>query len=81
MTAWRSYRTSAPATRPPRTLRWRTTSAKVGEVELVQDAPQHHRADFRYEYRFGPITEAYDVLAEGLEQTFVLHQRPSTATW
>jgi hypothetical protein len=60
------------------TLRWRTASAKVGEVELVQDAPQHHRADFRYEYRFGPITEAYDVLAEGLEQTFVLHQRPST---
>jgi hypothetical protein len=58
-------------------LRWRTTSAKVGEVELVNGAPQHEHADFRYEYRFGAITEAYDVLAEGLEQTFVLNQRPA----
>jgi hypothetical protein len=59
------------------TLRWRTTSAKVGEVELVTGAPQHEHADFRYEYRFGAITEAYDVLAEGLEQTFVLSTRPA----
>jgi hypothetical protein len=58
-------------------LRWRTTSAKVGEVELVTGAPVHEHTDYRYEYRFGPITEAYDVLAEGLEQTFVVSQRPA----
>jgi hypothetical protein len=58
-------------------LRWRTTSAKVGEVELITGAPVHEHSDYRYEYRFGPLTEAYDVLAPGLEQTFVLTQRPS----
>ncbi|MFO1076111.1 MAG: hypothetical protein U1E73_00130 [Planctomycetota bacterium] len=65
-----------PCNRP---FSWHTTSAKVGGVELVEPgvAPARAHGDYRYEYRFGAITEAYDVRADGLEQTFVLHQRPA----
>lgn len=60
-------------------LAWRTTSAKVGGVELIEPsvAATHSHGAYRYEYRFGAITEAYDVRADGLEQTFVLTQRPA----
>lgn len=55
---------------------WRTVSARLGEFELLDgSAPRHARAEFRYEYRFGVLTEAYDVRTDGLEQTFVLQQR------
>lgn len=62
---------------------WQTTSVKAGETELLGKtaegvtAPIHVQSDYRYEYRFGAVTEAYDVLLEGLEQTFVVHQRPA----
>ncbi|MCU0864001.1 MAG: hypothetical protein MUC36_09430 [Planctomycetes bacterium] len=59
------------------TLRWQTRSATVGGVEMVQGEPIHWHTDFRYEYRFAGITEAYDVLSAGLEQTFVLHTLPA----
>jgi hypothetical protein len=59
------------------TLRWQTRSATVGGVEMVQGEPIHWHTDFRYEYRFAGITEAYDVLPAGLEQTFVLHTLPA----
>ncbi len=59
-------------------LHWQTTSARLGEQELLTDRPPEAKgADYRYEYRFGTLTEAYDVRLEGLEQTFVLHQRPA----
>lgn len=60
-------------------LQWRTTSARQGTHELIENpTPQPVQVgDFRFEYRFGAVTEAYDVLAGGLEQTFVVHQRPT----
>lgn len=61
-----------------RSLKWRTLSAQVGETELCDGAPPRlsygaHRA----EYDLGQVVEAYDVLPEGLEQTFVIEQRPA----
>ena len=58
-------------------LSWQTTSAMVGDVELIQGNATPVQQDYRYEYRFGGITEAYDVLAEGLEQTFIINQLPA----
>ncbi|MEZ6038621.1 MAG: hypothetical protein R3F29_14155 [Planctomycetota bacterium] len=62
----------------PRTqsLAWRTTSARLGERELLDGrAPEASGSGTRFEYRFGALTEAYDVLVDGLEQTFVLRER------
>lgn len=61
------------------TWHWRTTSAQLGAVDLLEHTtPTPAQASaWRYEYRFGPLTEAYDVLGGGLEQTFVLHQKPA----
>ncbi|MCA8974857.1 MAG: hypothetical protein KDC98_09045, partial [Planctomycetes bacterium] len=58
---------------------WQTTSVTVGGVELLDRgaAPSTRHTDFRYEYRFGAVTEAYDVLGAGLEQSFVVHARPA----
>ncbi|MCA8952492.1 MAG: hypothetical protein KDE27_23475 [Planctomycetes bacterium] len=56
---------------------WCTVSARIGEVELAVGTPEPARQEFRYEYRFGGITEAYDVRGEGLEQTFVIAERPA----
>ncbi|MCA8950374.1 MAG: hypothetical protein KDE27_12785 [Planctomycetes bacterium] len=60
---------------------WRTTSVRVGERELLATAvrpsePQRWHDGFRYEYRHAAFTEAYDVRAEGLEQTFVFDRLP-----
>jgi hypothetical protein len=61
----------------PVTWRWTTTSARVGECELAtQDARLRH-TDWRAEYDLGGVVEAYDVLPEGVEQTFVLRARPA----
>ncbi|MCA8950021.1 MAG: hypothetical protein KDE27_10995 [Planctomycetes bacterium] len=59
-------------------LSWRTVSVRLGEHELLTpgETPLHSAADRHYEYRFAAVTEAYDVLAGGLEQTFVLRDRP-----
>lgn len=60
-----------------RRVSWRTTSATLGGRDLLGAAPPRGAAptDRRYEYRFGRLVEAYDVLAEGLEQTFVVAAR------
>jgi len=64
---------------PAPTWSWRTTSARIGECELVnQPARLRHQA-LRAEYDLGGIVEAYDVRADGLEQTFVLAKRPAAA--
>lgn len=59
-----------------RALRWKTLSARIGEHELVQHAPQLRHCELRAEYDLGQIVEAYDVRADGLEQTFVLESLP-----
>ncbi|MCB9879463.1 MAG: hypothetical protein H6835_17855 [Planctomycetes bacterium] len=64
----------------PRTqsLAWRTISARLGGRELLDDrAPDANGSGTRFEYRFGVLTEAYDVLPDGLEQSFVLRERPA----
>jgi hypothetical protein len=60
---------------------WRTTSVRVGAQELwaVAASAAMTRSDYRVEYRSGNVVEAYDVLPEGLEQTFVLAHRPAAA--
>ncbi len=62
----------------PRNLpvRWVTTSVRVGDRELLQDAPRTAYTDWRFEFQHDEFTEAYDVRADGVEQTFVLHRRP-----
>jgi hypothetical protein len=64
-----------PQSRP---LRWRTTSVAVGGRQLVWQAPRLRHTATRAEYDLGGVIEAYDVLTEGLEQTFVVPRRPST---
>ena len=60
-------------------LAWRTTSVRVGTNDLPLDAtsPRMTHRDYRVEYALGPVVEAYDVLGEGLEQTFVIARRPT----
>ena len=55
-------------------LRWRTERVTVGGRECVDlDRPADRRfSDWRYELHRGDLIEAYDVLPEGVEQTFVL---------
>ncbi|MCU0866711.1 MAG: hypothetical protein MUC36_23250 [Planctomycetes bacterium] len=57
--------------------RWTTTSATVGEHQLVTRAPRLTHTAWRAEYELGALVEAYDVRPEGLEQTFVLRERPA----
>lgn len=61
----------------PRTqsLRWRTTSARLGDLELRTQEPVLTHSAFRAEYDLGGLVEAYDVREDGLEQTFVLAER------
>ncbi len=58
---------------------WRTLSVAVGGVELLEGSgpPRQWHDDFRFEYRFGNVTEAYDVMVGGLEQSFVVSERPA----
>ncbi|MEM7203587.1 MAG: hypothetical protein AAF628_25205 [Planctomycetota bacterium] len=59
-------------------LRWRTRSVRLGATELHDGARvTTHHGDWRFEYRYGAVTEAYDVRPEGVEQTFVLKHRPA----
>lgn len=61
------------------TWRWNTVSARVGELELITQPPRLRHTAWRAEYALGGLVEAYDVRAEGVEQTFVLHDRPAAA--
>lgn len=64
-----------------RSWTWHTRSVRIGERSLLGAGrkPSHWHSDYRYEYRFDAVTEAYDVRVDGLEQTFVVHERPATA--
>lgn len=58
---------------------WQTTGVRVGTTPLLtasEPASPHQVGGWRYEYRWPGVTEAYDVRAEGVEQTFVLARRP-----
>ena len=59
-------------------MSWTTTSVRIGNTELLDGRVPSARqvGDYRYEYNHGSVVEAYDVRVDGLEQTFVLHQRP-----
>jgi hypothetical protein len=62
-------------------LAWRTTSVRVGEVELLTPGrvPTLRHDDYQVRYDHGRVIETYDVLVEGLEQRFVLAERPRAA--
>ncbi len=57
-------------------LRWRTEDISAGGVSLIGAMPaaSRHAANWRYELRYGTVTEAYDIRTDGVEQTFVLHR-------
>ncbi|MEM7200581.1 MAG: hypothetical protein AAF628_09970 [Planctomycetota bacterium] len=55
-------------------MRWRTDRITVGGRVIVDHGTKAEASatDWRYELRYPHVTEAYDVLPEGVEQTFVL---------
>ncbi|MCC6673148.1 MAG: hypothetical protein IT458_18930 [Planctomycetes bacterium] len=60
-------------------LRWTTTRVRVGERDVFPagTAAQHAQVgEWRYEYRFPGVTEAYEVRRDGVEQFFVLPNKP-----
>src|SRR5690606_25310869 len=57
---------------------WRTESVTIGDVQLVTQHPVFDHADYRAEFDHGRVVEAYDVHANGLEQTFVIRAAPTT---
>lgn len=61
--------------------RWTTESVTAGEVVLLAAGapPEHAHTDWRYEYRWPDLTEAYEVRAEGVEQSFVFARAPRPA--
>ncbi|MCA8950737.1 MAG: hypothetical protein KDE27_14640 [Planctomycetes bacterium] len=65
---------SYPALRP---FAWRTRSVRIGETEVAVGAPRFRHGDYRAEFDRGGVVEAYDVRADGLEQTFVIATRPA----
>lgn len=59
-------------------LMWRTDSVRLGARELAADLPTTTRStDWRHEIHRGSVVEAYDVRADGLEQTFILTSPPA----
>ena len=61
--------------------RWTTVAASVGRGELLATARPvaQKRSEHRCELALGGLTEVYDVRSEGVEQSFVLAQRPTHA--
>ncbi|MCC7066768.1 MAG: hypothetical protein IT456_28495 [Planctomycetes bacterium] len=55
---------------------WRTEAVLAGGEPLALRDAAPRWTDWRVEYDLGAVVEAYDVRVEGLEQTFVLRQRP-----
>ncbi|MCR9247999.1 MAG: hypothetical protein NXI31_23455 [bacterium] len=58
---------------------WTTAAVTAGEVQLLRPGrePETAQEDYRYEYRFGAVTEIYDVRTEGLEQSFRITSLPA----
>ncbi|MBL8748053.1 MAG: hypothetical protein JNK78_02765 [Planctomycetes bacterium] len=57
---------------------WRTVSMRAGEHELLAGAhvPAARVDGFSCSYDFGPLRERYEVRDDGVEQTFVVTNRP-----
>lgn len=62
-------------------LAWHTTSVRVGDRELLTPGrtPALRHDGYRVDYDHGQVVESYEVLATGLEQRFVLAERPPAA--
>ena len=60
-------------------LAWRDTKVTAGGEALIPPGsrPVTHHTDWRFEYRYPLVTEAYDVLENGVEQTFIVRERPA----
>lgn len=60
------------------TLRWQTVAVTSAGNAVVNVAatPTTWHDDYRYEYRWPTVTEAYDVRPDGVEQTFVFERHP-----
>jgi hypothetical protein len=58
-------------------LRWKTRSVRAGGQELVTTEPRPSSTAWRFEYDLGGVTEVYEVRTDGLEQMFVVRQRPA----
>lgn len=65
--------------RPTSYLHWRTESVRRGGHELAGGTPVVTRTAWRLERRLGAVSEVYDVRADGVEQSFVLHGPPGGA--
>jgi hypothetical protein len=56
---------------------WRTTSVRLGGVELATQAPRLSYGGVLASYDLGGVTEAWELRPDGAEQTFVIDQRPA----
>ncbi len=61
-----------------RALRWQTEAVRVGATDLLTDAaPTRSHDDTRFVIDHGGVQETYELRLDGLEQTFVVAQRPA----
>lgn len=58
-------------------VRWKTQSARIGNLELCTQSPALSYRDLRAEFDLGGVVEAWDLRADGVEQTFVVAKRPA----
>lgn len=65
-----------PGQAKPRALRWRTESIDVGALRLPASEPRLAHGEYRCTMTHGAFVEAYDVREDGVEQTFVIPERP-----
>jgi hypothetical protein len=78
---FRFYPVLGPAAPKNLPFGWRTESVVVAGKPLFdpRTEPTAVRAsDFRFEYRYPGVVEAYDVRKDGVEQTFTILARPAT---
>ncbi len=62
-------------------FRWRTEAIEIGGQSVAGSTATSRveQNGWRYALDYGSVTEAYDVLSEGVEQTFVFAQNPGVA--
>lgn len=59
-----------------RAWRWRTSSVRCGDRELLTERANPWHDAWRFELRSAGVIERYDVRADGVEQSFVVNERP-----
>jgi hypothetical protein len=65
-----------PGQERSRAVTWRDTRVRVGDAELPLGASREHTTAWRHELRHAAVIEVYDVRADGVEQSFVITERP-----